>query len=86
MDSKSFNLSVEEVGGKSRGFIEKRGRGLSTWIRFGDVSLRRLLARMESCYKDEDLVGRSSEWEEEGKKSKLECRSNKAGSFYFVQW
>lgn len=35
VDSKSFNLSLEEVGGKPRGFIEERGRGLSAWIRFG---------------------------------------------------
>lgn len=47
------------------------------------MSLHRLLARVESCYKDEDLVGRSSEWEEEGRKFKLECRSNKAGRFLF---
>ena len=54
---KSFDLLVEEVGGKLRGFIKERGRGLSAWIRFGDMGLHCLLEGVESCCRDEDLVG-----------------------------
>ena len=84
MDSKSFDLSVEEVAGKLRGFIEGRGRGLSTWIRFGDVNLRCLLDGVEFCYREEDLVGRSFEGEEGGTRFKLD-RMGQEG-FFFVQW
>ena len=84
MDSKSFDLSVEEVAGKLRGFIEGRGRGLSAWIRFGDVNLLCLLDGVEFCYREEDLVGRSFEWEEGGTRFKLD-RMGQEG-FFFVQW
>ena len=55
--SKSFDFSVEVVGGKLRGIIEERGRGLSAWIRFGDLSLC-------SLFRDEGLVRWSKAWEE----------------------
>ena len=84
MDSKSFDLSVEEVAGKLRRFIEGRGRGLSAWIRFGDVNLRCLLDGVEFCYREEDLVGRSFEGEEGGTRFKLD-RMRQEG-FFFVQW
>lgn len=62
--SKSFDFSVEEVmGGMLRGIIEERGRGLSAWIRFGDLSLCCLLERVETCT-DEGLVRWSKAWEE----------------------
>ena len=64
MESKSFNLSVEVVGRNLRGVIEARGKGLSTWIRFGDLGLRYLLEGVEHCCRDEDLVRWSKAWEE----------------------
>ncbi|RVX04415.1 hypothetical protein CK203_018536 [Vitis vinifera] len=64
MESKSFNLSVEVVGRNLRGVIEARGKGLSTWIRFGDLGLRYLLEGVEHCCRDEDLVRWSQAWEE----------------------
>ena len=60
--SKSFDFSVEVVGGKLRGIIEERGRGLSAWIRFGDLSLCCLLERVETC-RDEGLVMWRKAWE-----------------------
>ena len=53
VDSRSFDISVEAVGGKLRGIIEERGRGFSSWIRFGDLSFRCLLKGVEFFCRDE---------------------------------
>lgn len=39
-----------------RGIIEEKGRGLSTWIRFRELSLHYLLEGVEAYYKDEVMV------------------------------
>lgn len=56
MDSKTFDLSIEVVGGKLRGIIEEKQKDFLAWIRFGDLSLRCLLEGMETCCRDEVLV------------------------------
>ncbi|RVW25599.1 hypothetical protein CK203_107707 [Vitis vinifera] len=35
IESKTFEVSIEEVRGKLRGTIVERSRGFSSWIRFG---------------------------------------------------
>ena len=52
VESKSFELQVEVVGGKLNGFIWERCRGTTSWIRFGEVSLSRLLDGIEACCRD----------------------------------
>lgn len=42
----------------------ERGKGFSTWMRFGDISLLYLLERVEACYRDEGLLRWSKGWEE----------------------
>ncbi|RVW78759.1 hypothetical protein CK203_059331 [Vitis vinifera] len=49
VESKSFEVSVEEVRGKLREIIMERSMGFISWIRFGDGSLRRLLEGIEEC-------------------------------------
>ena len=83
VDSRSFDISVEVVGGKLRGIIEERGRGFSSWIRFGDLSFRCLLKGVEFCCRDEVLARWNKSWEEGGRKFKLERHSNEAGRFLF---
>ena len=70
-------------GGKLRGIIEERGRSLSAWIRFGELSLRCLLEGVESFCRDEVLVRWCNSWEESGRKFKLERRSNETRRFLF---
>ncbi|RVW74361.1 hypothetical protein CK203_056854 [Vitis vinifera] len=53
IESKSFEVSVEEVRGKLKGTIVDRSRGFSSWIRFGDLSLRNLLEGFEECCRKE---------------------------------
>ena len=81
MESKSFEISVEEVGVKLKGVIVEKGRGLSAWIRFGDHSLWCLLEGEEACCRDEGLERWSKGWEEGGRRFQLDRKENGAGSF-----
>ena len=83
VDSKSFDISVVVAGGKLKGVIVDKGRGLSAWIRSGDLSLCLLLEGVEACCKDEALERWSKGWEEGGRRFKLESHSNGAGEFWF---
>ncbi|RVW99126.1 hypothetical protein CK203_019083 [Vitis vinifera] len=56
IESKSFEVSVEEVRGKIRGTIVERSRGLSSWIRFGVTSLRNFLEGLEECCREERYI------------------------------
>ncbi|RVW82379.1 hypothetical protein CK203_045100 [Vitis vinifera] len=81
MESKSFEISVEDVGGKLRGIILERCRGLSLWIRFGKSSLRCLLEGVEVCCREESFEREVRSWEEEGRKFRLERHTNEAERF-----
>ena len=81
MESKSFELWVDKVGGKLRGCIWEKCRGLTSWIRFWDASLSSLLDGVEACCRGSDDRSWSLVWEEGGRKYRLECRSNKEGRF-----
>lgn len=52
MDSKSLESQVEDVGGKVKGCIWERCRGITSWIRFGKVSLIWLLNVVEAYCRD----------------------------------
>ena len=52
VESKSFELQVEVVGGKLKGCIWERCRGTTSWIRYGEVNLSRLLDGVEACCRD----------------------------------
>ena len=81
VESKSFELQVEEVGGKLRGCIWERCRGITSWIRFGEVSLSRLLDGVEAFYRDNGNRRWVLAWEEGGGKYRLERHSNEVGRF-----
>ena len=81
VEAKTFEISIEEKNKKLRGCIWERCKGATSWVRFGDTSLQRLLLGIEDC----KMISRNQEWfakwEEEGRSYKLERRSNKAGDF-----
>ena len=56
VESKSFDIFVEGLGGRLRGVIVERGRGYSRWVRFRELSLRYLLAGLEACCRDFELL------------------------------
>ena len=39
VESKSFEILVEDLGGKLKGCIWERSKDISSWIRFGEISL-----------------------------------------------
>ena len=47
VESKTFEISVEEVRGKQREIILEKSKDFSFWIRFGEKSLSYLLEGVE---------------------------------------
>ena len=81
VESKSFEILVEELGGKLKGCIWERSKGFSSWIRFGEASLRCILDGVEACCREVINRAWAFGWEEENRKYRLERRSNEAGRF-----
>ena len=84
IESKTFEVSLEEVRGKLRGTIVERSRGFSSWIRSGVTSLRKFLEGLEECCREERKGRLVKVWEEEGRKFRVERRENGAGDTSFV--
>ena len=76
VESKSFKISVEGEGRKTKFFITERCRGLASWIRFGEEWMRKLLMGVEACCRDTSFDRRSFEWKENGRSFRLEYRVN----------
>ena len=85
VESKSFEISIEGLGGRLRGVIVERGRGYFRWVRFGKLSLSCLLAGVEACCRDVELPRWSKGWKENGRFFRLECQENGAGRFIFCK-
>ena len=81
VESKSFDILVEDVGGKLKGCIWERSKGISSWIQLGEVSLRCLLDGVEAYCREIDNRSWVLGWEEGGRKYRLERHSNEAGRF-----
>ena len=81
VESKTFEISIEEIGGKLRGVILERSKGFSSWIKFGEKSFSSLLEGVEDWCREESSSRRLRVWEEGGRKYRLECRSNVAGRY-----
>ena len=81
IESKTFEVSVEEVRGKIRGTIVERSRGFSFWIRFGVSSLKKFLEGLEGCCMEEMKGSLTKVWEEDGRKFKMERRENGARKY-----
>ena len=81
VELKSFEIFLESLNGKMVERIVERGRGFSSWIRFGERDLSLLLEGMEDyCEgKFREPLKRVSNRGERG--YKLELCSNKAGRF-----
>ncbi|RVW30970.1 hypothetical protein CK203_098739, partial [Vitis vinifera] len=84
VESKTFEISIEEIGGKLRGVILERSKGFSSWIKFGEKSFSSLLEGVEDWCREESSSRRLRVWEEGGRKYRLECRSNVAVGGWFM--
>ena len=81
VESKTFEISIEEVRGKWRGIILERSKGFSSWIKFGEKTLSYLLEGVEDWCRGESSSRCLKVWEEGGRKFRLECHSNETGRF-----
>ena len=81
MDSKSFEISMDVFGEKLKGIIVERSKGLTSWIKFGSLSLCCLLEGVEAYCRGEFVQRFVKSWEDGGRKFKLESRANEAGRF-----
>ena len=81
VESKLFEIVVEDSGGKLKGCIQERSRGFASWIRFGEASLRCLLEGVETCCREVDDQRWVIEWMKGNRKFRMEQRLNKARRF-----
>ena len=81
VESKLFEIVVEDSGGKLKGCIWERSRGFVSWIRFREASLHCLLEGVETCCREVDDQRWAIEWLEGNRKFRMERRLNKAGRF-----
>ena len=72
VESKLFEIVVEESGGKLKGCIWERSRGFASWIRFGKASLCCLLEGVETCCREVDDPRWAIEWLEGNRKFRME--------------
>ena len=79
--AKSIDIVVEDFGKKLKGCIWERCKGRTSWVRFGDFSLKKLLLGVEDCDKISKREECASGSEEEGRRFNLSRRSNKAGTY-----
>ena len=52
LEAISFEIDIEEYDEKLKGCVRERCRGVTSWIRFGDVGLQNLMSGMENYGKD----------------------------------
>ena len=67
VESKVFEIEVEERKGKPQAIIVERKRGISSWVRLGSVSLEIFLESLNQCIKDE----KEGKWERGWKENEI---------------
>ena len=81
MESKVFEVEVEERRGKTLFFIVESKRGVSSRVRLGLASVRLFLEGLDQCVKN----GKGDKWEkgwrEKGRSYSMVREANKAGCF-----
>ena len=81
VESKSYELTMEGKGKKTRCFITERSRGVASWIRFGVEGMEKLLWGVEEFCRVPVPAWRTLVWRENGRSFRLESRVNNAGRF-----
>ena len=81
VESKSYELTMEGKGKKTKCFITERSRGVASWIRFGVKGMEKLLWGVEEYCRVSVPAWRTLVWRENGRSFRLESRVNNAGRF-----
>ena len=81
IESKSFEIFVEGIGGSLKGYLTKRKNWVVTLIRFGEEGLGTLLKCNERCCRGGGNIERFFEWKEKGRFYRVENNRNEAGKY-----
>ena len=81
VESKTFEINVEEKRGKIQVVIWEKKKGISSWVRLGLASLGFLLESLDHCIKDGKGGKWERDWKENGRSYSLVRNENKAGLF-----
>lgn len=75
LDPKSFDIEVEDLGGKLRGVIMEKTKGFSSWFKFSENSWNLFIEVVETCGKDPSHASPFRFWEEGGGRFRLEKKN-----------
>ena len=81
VESKTFEVKVEEKKGKLQATIVERKRGISSWIKLGPESLGLFVECLVLGIKDTRTGKWERKWKEKGRAYSLVCNENKGGCF-----
>ena len=81
MESKTFELALDERKGKRQILIVEKKQGVSTWVRLVLESLGLFKEGLIHCIRDEKEGRWEKEWRERGKRYTLARGFNRAGGF-----
>ena len=81
VEAKSFEITVEGEGKKTKYVITERSRGKVSWIRFDEEGLFNLMRNVDECRNASIPAGRSVVWREHGRFYRLERKENHDGRF-----
>ena len=81
VESKAFEIIVDDRKGKIQVLIVEKKGGVSSWVRLGSDNLGFFLERLNLCIKDEKEARWGREWKEQGRMYSMSRGINKAGGF-----
>lgn len=81
MESKSFEVEVEEKKGKTQVVVVERKKGISSWVRMGIESLGFFLEGLVQCCKDTSVGKWRRSWKENGRAYSMTRDENRGGCF-----
>ena len=81
VEAKSFEITVDGGGRKTKYVITERSRGKVSWIRFGEEGFSNLRRNVDECRSALMPTGSSEVWRENGRLYRLERQENQNGRF-----
>ena len=81
VESKVFEIGIEERKGKPQVIIVESKRGVSSWVRMGPTSVGVFLEGLNQCIKDGKEGKWERGWKEKGRSYSLVQDANSAGCF-----
>ncbi|RVW77360.1 hypothetical protein CK203_043649, partial [Vitis vinifera] len=82
VESKAFEIVVEDRRGKIQGLIVEKKGGVSSWVRLGSDNIGFFLEGLNLCIKDEKEARWGREWKEQGRMYSMIRGINIAGGVY----